>query len=413
MRPTSLCVGNTGKGGACEGLLGFRGGLWGLENLAFSIVHSALKTIVFIFQIALSWPLWNPAAGRTFPLMPLWGAFHFPDWLHWVLILGLLGLLASLIVKPKNGILIVCTLAWLVGLILLDLNRLQVWVYFYGLMLLLHAPERIFDVSKKTKDEPVGAVIVLLAIIYGWSGFFKITPYFAEDNFPWFCSAFDLTRPFGEWGLLGYGVGVAEMLLGPALLWRPTRRAACILAAAMHLCIIMVLSPWGLDWNHVVIPWNGAMIYLLWRIFAGTIDIHPFVQSSLRARIALIVAGILPTLNPIGGWPDALSWKMYSNTQVEWSLYAAASEDVCETAQFHWKSLSYDQKSKLLLDDWSRQEMGTPFVAADFSTRALRQYWCDCVARPDSAGLLVLRVWPWDKTREKIQYYPCVLLNNH
>jgi hypothetical protein len=374
--------------------------------------------VAFLAQIALSWPLWNPAAGRSFPLLPLWGSGALPDWLHWVLALLLVGLLLGLVIRPRNGVLAAVTLACLLVLVLLDLNRLQVWVYFYGLVLLLHAPGSRAGISKKMTGEPMADWIGLLAVVYWWSGFFKITPYFAEDNFPWLCSAFAFTKPFGGLAWLGYGTGVLEMLLGPGLWWRPTRRLACVLAAGMHLWIIAALSPWGLHWNAVVIPWNCALICLLYRIFAGfppnqSVAHTPFASlwPTLRGRIALLAVGFLPVLNPVGGWPDVLSWKMYSNTQAEWSLYAPPG-GICPKVQPLWDTLAYDNQSKLLLDDWSYRELNTPFVAGDLSVAALRNYWCACVTRPDSAGLLVLRVHQWYNTREKVQYYPCILLNN-
>jgi hypothetical protein len=367
--------------------------------------------LAWLIQLALSWPLWYVAEGRSFPLLPVWGSGALPGWLHQVQAFGLVGLLLALSIWPRRPVLVVAALVWALWLVLSDLNRLQVWVYFYGLALLLHLPARWADFFKKMPAAQPVALTGLLAVVYGWSGLFKITPYFAEDNFPWLCSAFAWTQPFGQWTALGYGMGVFEMLLGPGLCWPPTRRLACVLAVAMHLLVVLVLSPWGLNWNAVVIPWNCVLIYLLYRIFAAHAHSQPIASSGMPLykqwqMVVVLAAGVLPVLNPAGIWPDVLSWKMYSNTQAEWSVYAKP-DAVCAAVRPLWDTLGYDGKSKLLLDDWSYRELGTPFAVGDLASASLRHHWCTCVTRPDSAGLLVLRVRPWRKNHEKIQYKPC------
>ncbi|MBL7797450.1 MAG: hypothetical protein JNJ90_13225, partial [Saprospiraceae bacterium] len=222
-----------------------------------------LLVLAMLAHIALSWPLWFSGGGRTFPLLPVFGPAQAPTASLWdtvqlgicLLTLFVAGVFPA---KKYTAWLVLAVLIWMIAQ---DLNRLQPWSYFYLLVL------GIVAVAGSDGRLATRGLQWLLAAVYAWGGFNKITPYFAEDNFPWFCEAFTWTQPLGAYPALGYAVALAELLLAPGLLWGKSRPVFRWLAIGFHAFIILALSPLGLDWNLVVIPWNVAMAGMVWVLF--------------------------------------------------------------------------------------------------------------------------------------------------
>ncbi len=207
--------------------------------MALHLLITRLSVAAFGAQVAMSWPLWYSKAGRTFPLLPLWGAAYSPQW-QWAEVLALaLVAVAGLgaLWRPQRQEWLGALVLSILVLICYDLNRLQVWSYFYLL---------VWVVLLSTRKEAISAALgLLLAGVYAWGGLHKLTPYFVEENFPWFCQAFSWLRPLGHYPALGYAVAAGEALLAVGLLWRPTRGLFRHLAVAFHLLIIGALSPLG------------------------------------------------------------------------------------------------------------------------------------------------------------------------
>ncbi len=366
-----------------------------------------LTTLGLLGGVILSWPLWNSAARTSFPVLLIIGAAHSETaWLSLIgIVLLLLSITTSLVFSAKKGS-IIALLACLSILCCLDVNRLQPWVWMYGLIL---ASIAFGKSTAETRD----TLRWLLAAIYAWSGFHKLTPYFAEDNFDWFCSAFSFTKSLAHSPALGYTVALLEMSLAFGLMWPRTRPVFRWLVVVFHSIIVLMLSPLGLNWNTVVIPWNIALAGLVWLVFAE--KHQTLLPKNSGQRLVLIFAGVAPLLNLFGAWPEALSWKLYSNTQSEATFYAPAhSFTQTVEQQAFWEKNAFDNGTKLLLDDWANAELHAPMFASKHSFRQTASYLCGCTTQPDSAGLYILTVQPWNRQAEKWQKIPCrELLNTH
>ncbi|MCK6692714.1 MAG: hypothetical protein L6Q97_11505 [Thermoanaerobaculia bacterium] len=242
------------------------------------LFSTRLIALALLGHIALSWPLWHPGYRSAFPILPLFD-FPFPQSGPWAALHAWLtvGVCLALLWLPNSRRVLATTIVWFIWMIAQDITRLQPWMYFYLLAFGL-----LFS-SPPNRDHPVvqNALRWLLAAVYCWGGFNKLTPYFAEGNFPWFCEAFFWTKPFGAWPAAGYGVALAELLFAPGLLWSATRPLFRWLVPAFHLFIITALSPLGLDWNTVVIPWNVAMGGMVWVIFGPTPSPSPQGEGGL------------------------------------------------------------------------------------------------------------------------------------
>ena len=348
----------------------------------------------------------------------------------------LLFVLALSVFFPKKKYTAPALLVALLWMVAQDLNRLQPWTYFYLLALGL----MVF--SKKNTSNTLRW---LLAAVYFWGGLNKITPYFAADNFPWFCEAFVWTKSLGAFPAVGYAVAVAELLLAPRLLWRVTRSVFRWLAVGFHLFIVAALSPLGLDWNAVVIPWNVAMAGMVWVLFAG--ETRSFApqrrgifnltqETSLRLRVSavknrlcvsavkklfgvsavkkhlcvsvviLALAWLFPVLNIVRLWPEPLAWKMYSNTQPEAGFFSENGPP-CPGLQAVWNKHAYDAGAKLLFDDWAFDDLHVPAYNSPHTHQRLAQYLCRCAARPEGSGWWRLTVHRWDRSGEKFEKNPC------
>jgi hypothetical protein len=378
--------------------------------------HHILRLIALALaaHIALSWPLWYSGGGRTFPLLPLVGAAYLPanfwaEGLQIGVLLLVLGVVCFFPQKKYAAHVLAATLLWMV---VQDLNRLQPWTYFYLLalgLLLCSGTNRIGSVR---------SLQWLLAAVYAWGGLNKLTPYFAEDNFPWFCEAFAWTKPLGAFPALGYVVAVAELLLAPGLLWGVSRPVFRWMALGFHLFIVVALSPAGLDWNAVVIPWNFAMAGMVWVLFSKKTSAAdgPDPQPGRPApflfwgkMLLLALAWLLPLLNIVHRWDEPLSWKMYSNTQTEAGFYLENGVP-CVGMRVIWNEHAYGAGTKLLFDDWAFANLHVPAYNSPRTHQRLAQYLCPCAAAPEQAGLWQFTVQRWNRAGEHVQKIPCPAL---
>lgn len=381
-----------------------------------------LIVLAMLAHIAFSWPLWFSGGGRTFPLLPAFGAAQTPTASVWdTLQIGifLLTLLAAGVFSAKKYV-VPALLAVLIGMLAQDLNRLQPWSFFYLLALGLVA------VAGSDGRLATRSLQWLLAAVYAWGGFNKITPYFAEDNFPWFCEAFVWTKPLGAFPAVGYVVAVVELLLAPGLLWQKTRAVFRLLAIGFHFFIILALSPLGLNWNLVVIPWNVAMAAMVWVLFSDRFQFLPVANQphpwplpywggagggiGKTGVVAILAfAWVFPALNILHRWYEPLSWKMYCNTQTEAGFFLDAGS-ICPEIQPVWEKHAYDTGSKLLFDDWAFDNLRVPAFNSPGAHQRLAQYLCPCANNPERSGLHRLTVQRWDRSAETWEKIPCTAL---
>ncbi|MCC6413662.1 MAG: hypothetical protein IT270_18550 [Saprospiraceae bacterium] len=347
-------------------------------------------------QIGMSLPLWLPYGDGGPPKTPLYLLPHLPD--GWLMLLVFSASVALFIVPHRRWS------AWLMMAAMVlqanaDINRLQPWFYFYFL---------VFAASLSQKT-PEAALRWVVAAVYFWSGFYKLTPWYAEQNFVWFCEAFLFTAWAGKHIFLGYASAFLEMMLGVGLLWRPSRPYFRIFTLFFHSYIILVLSPLGADWNHVVIPWNLAMAAMVWVLFAPR-EAPDSLRVTGVAWIPVVLAAVAPALQTVHAWPTALSWTMYSNTQTEVVFYNNGGMN--DKMKDIWEKHAFDNGTKLLLDDWSMAVRNTPLVNHTRNYFKLGAYLCDCRATSvDSTGIYFLKVDRWENGSDSLTFFPCSRLH--
>jgi uncharacterized membrane protein YphA (DoxX/SURF4 family) len=327
---------------------------------------------------------------RSFPCLPVWGeATEQAGYLHVVLFGGLsVALIGGL--YNRNRVFALAVILLVLLLCAVDLNRLQPWAWFYMLVL---------GIAWAGKTTAPLALRWLLAAVYFWGGVNKLTPYFAEENFQWFCEVFQTTAFLGQYPALGYLVAIFEIVLA-VLLIVPQRKAwfGWIYVVFHGLIIISLFKA---QWNYVVIPWNAAMAALA-VVLLFTPD--PVRKFNTPQAVLLFLAGVMPVANLFHYWPHQLSWQLYSNTQPEAVFYSTAP---CEKAGDIWREKSFDEGRRFLLDDWSGASLGVPMFYSDHTFGQMARYLCNCIPERDSGRLMILYVNPWDKSAERTTVISC------
>ncbi len=286
-----------------------------------------------------SFGLWLMVA--TGPLW--WNSGQFPQvpWFTWccrvpqqidlgLLVVCGLALVASGGTQPQtriNGLSLLAFAFALCGLMVLDQHRCQPWAYQLLCMSLILAGAR--------HELAITLLRVLAISIYIHSAISKCDWSFCHGlghDF-WKVWRFQLTGmqavpgPGGWWPLL---FPLGELLVAMGLIWPRTRRWALWLAAAMHLGLISILGPWGLQHSSGVLIWNLFFIVQNWVLFSGGKSESVISSGSPAVTPARASAGDRATVILMAWvvvWPLGEPWG-YCDLWPAWGLYAQHGERI-------------------------------------------------------------------------------------
>ena len=252
--------------------------------------------------ILTCWPLFT---ARAFPHL---GLFEIPDIVH--LSVAALLALASTFVVISGGSrrLLWVTIALLGFCIATDELRLQPWafeIFVFLIVLAVCAPAKA----------RAGMQLYLVGL-YLWAGLHKAQGEFIDRVVPWFAEPFDFELSATSTLVVGIGIVVAEAGGGLALLLLPLRRVAVLVLLATHLGVLLVLGPWGHDWDLNVWPWNVGQALLLWLLFWPERK-SGFEILQRAPKAILIIAVIVPALHLGAWWPANLSHALYAGNYAQ------------------------------------------------------------------------------------------------
>jgi hypothetical protein len=366
-----------------------------------------LLSICFLTQIYLSKQLWFRNNFKIPCISPIFADYHLSENIVWglstILVLALLGL----IVKPQERRSIYPILLILLLFFAFDGLFLQIWIWFYFLLFILFLPSKHLQNDEKTLQ----TLQFVIAGIYFWSGFFKLGPYFVEDSFSWFLEPIPILRDLGKYPILGYWAAFFEISLGIGLLIPKTRSNFKFIAVFFHVFIMLVLSPLGHNWNTLVLPWNVAMIGLIFLCFEtkknGTEPIFSFKTLKLNASSCVLkLAWIGPLLSLFSLFPRDFTWRMYSGTHSEMTFYFQ-EESLLEKLKIPQEKVFGKNSLKITLEDWLNDQTGVLPPDSEAYYRNLGRYLCQFVTDKSGSGILILNTDMWDKSKESIREMPC------
>ncbi|OYW20753.1 MAG: hypothetical protein B7Z55_06820, partial [Planctomycetales bacterium 12-60-4] len=276
--------------------------------------------------LGVTWKLWTPQ--NVFPRVPLlyWAPPHWLDWTSIaVVVVGLLGLIVHRRVPERR------TAAGLAAggfalQFLADQHRLQPWAWQFFILALVIAlaDDRSILVGWRWLVISIYAYSALSKLDYAFTrnvGTLLTEQYWQLRNLsPAFAKPTPLVYSLQTYAPFFLPVG--ELLVA-ILLWRPrTRRYGLWGSWLMHLGLLGLLGPFGLNHSFGVLLWNAFFVFQNWMLFGDRfVDAgnrqpkscrHIAERANLVARGVLVIAYIWPALYPLGLCDAWIGWAVYS-----------------------------------------------------------------------------------------------------
>ena len=209
-----------------------------------------------LLLVAATWRLWTPQ--HVYPQVPLVrGLDGLGPWFEWFAAATMLAGLGGAMLAPRR-LAPAALLAFAVGtllLVLVDQHRLQPWAYQFLLLAVVLA-----------LADAVTAIRLLRLLIVSFYFHSALTKF--DYSFLHTLGQQFLNALAGTWGasLDGWSDGArllaagafpgGELLVALGLCCRTTRRVALVAAVLLHVVLLVILGPWGLDHKPGVLVWN-------------------------------------------------------------------------------------------------------------------------------------------------------------
>lgn len=342
--------------------------------------YSAVLRTTFLFWLVaklISYKVW--LADRFFPVVPSFTFLpEFPSWLHLFLFAASLFLLVFLLIFPKKNSLLLSLLIIEMLTCSLDVTRWQPWEYQYLFIVF------IFLLNKKNDKNFLSAIVFLLSMIYIFSGMHKFNGAYLFstwsqmilDDFLGLPSKIIANIYVHYLGLL---LPIIEMMGGLALLLMKNKKIPALVLIAMHIFILLLIGPTGINYNSVVWPWNVAMIaFLYFLFFRGSAEFS--FKNLLKGLnpIVIIFWAVLPLLNFFGYWDLYLSSGLYSGKEIRMDICFSetdGTENLLQYTNEKWAFVDCGKNQRISLFQWSFEEMNVPpYPALWYYKKFLREW---------------------------------------
>ena len=275
-----------------------------------------------------------------------------------------------------------------------DQTRLQPWVFQYSA--LLAAVALYTRTGADGERRALNVIRLIIAFTYVYSGLQKMNLNFVENEFPWIVQP--ITSQFPSTVYLLHGMGMVapfvQVAFGVGLLTRRFRRAALIAAVAMHLFILAMLGPAGLDWNNIVWPWTAAMAIFDVILFSDASDVswREIVWSRrdpCHAAIAILFA-ILPALSFFNLWDSYLSAALYSGNLTEAQIYLSDAGAAALPVAIKSRTVRTSPNTNVLnLQRWAVEDLNVSPYPETRVYKAIGRSVCSKLGDPSQLVLIV------------------------
>ena len=280
--------------------------------------------VAFLFPMLITKNIWLGATSRFYALTPVLRGMpeiNYP--LDHIIYTAMLVLLALIALLPRPRAVIIAFVALTTTYTLWDQTRWMPYTYQFLVMFAVVAGCRwqqgpLDDIEKERNQRLLCMLGLILISIWFWSGVHKINIRYMLKGYPWMLSPFLPHLPETvQHALLAFAVvtpfiesGAAVMLLFPR-----TRVLGVLLLTSMHLGILVVFGPLGLNFNRSVWSWNVAQIAFVFFCFWKRTGPHwrnILWSDNWAHRVILFFFLCMPIGSPFGIWDDFLSHKLYS-----------------------------------------------------------------------------------------------------
>ncbi|MEM6779476.1 MAG: MauE/DoxX family redox-associated membrane protein [Planctomycetota bacterium] len=295
-------------------------------------------SVALLVLMTSTWTLWLPPSWTdtlVYPNVPYVAAASWLSGLAWIGVLIAMGISllstwsrrASIARSGWWGLLVCLTLA-----VAADQHRLQPWVY----QSMIYAS--ILAIAPGSSTRWIRWVAIS---IYAYSAAGKLDAQFIHTVGQDFLDA--ATQVVGVdssvWPLsrrvkFAFAFPIYELIVAACLAVPQLRRLGAYLAIALHLGLIVMLSPWQLDHSLGVIVWNVTLVGQAWLLFESPSSDHasssaadhaasrPFRVPRLVSRLVTTLVIALPLSERRGIWDHWTSWALYSphSSRFEWYI---------------------------------------------------------------------------------------------
>ena len=357
-----------------------------------------LKTAVilaFCIGLSMSKALW--IGPRSYPPAPVTSMFPVIDGVVARALYVALFLLAAIaLVVPKPRWFIAAFLAVIAAFCLADQTRWQPWVFQYSFLLAAVAlyPWNSADVEDERRALNIARLIV--ASTYIFSGLQKINLNFVENDFPWIVQPITNIFPSAVnfFHVFGLAVPFVQLAFGIGLLTRRYRRASLIAAVAMHVFILAMFGPAGLDWNNIVWPWTAVMAIFDVLLFSGAPEFswREIVWSRWDpCHVAAVVLFVmLPGLSFFNLWDSYLSSALYSGNLTEAQIYLTDAGKASLPAAIGSRLVRTSPDTNVLnLQRWAIEDLNVTPYPETRVYKAIAKSVCSSLRDPAQLVLIV------------------------
>ena len=269
-----------------------------------------LKILAFVwfFTKIYTYKLW--ISDRFTPTIPVFEFLNnIPNYVHLGLLIASLLSLILIFFRPFSKKYLVFFLFFEIFSCLQDYSRWQPWEYEYLLIFFIF-------IFAKNQKHILKLIALLLIATYVISGLHKINGGFLflvwESMILFNFLKYDLNQRSLFVHYAGIIIPIIEISIGLGLLLFKNKKLFIFSAITMHLFVIYMLSPLGINYNHVVIPWNFLLIIFIIILFNDEEYSLRFNEFYKFDFIFVLLVCILPLLNFIEYYDDALSFNLYS-----------------------------------------------------------------------------------------------------
>ncbi len=271
-----------------------------------------IRLLVGFWLIAklVSYKAW--LSNRQFPVVPITEKLeNIPNIIHAILYGCSLFLLILILLKPQRKFFLILIAFELLSCFL-DQNRWQPWEYQYILMAL------VCWVYYYNKSQAFFLCSFIIACIYVYSGLHKLNS--SYTNFFWkqtiLLKFFKIQTNSSNFSLLvkmGYATALLECIAGLGIMLNIFRKISAWLLIIMHVFILLVIGPFGINYNIIVWPWNIAMICFLYVLsLQQKLENFSLFKPIFPNATIFLLVGLLPILSFFNKWDYYLSSCLYS-----------------------------------------------------------------------------------------------------
>jgi len=270
-----------------------------------------IKVSAFFWLVTKIWSYKTWIADRTYPVIPTFDIFRYvPDSVHLVLFgLSLFSLLLIIILKKNRSLLILLFVSEFISC-LLDTVRWQPWEYMYLCMLL------VVIINFLKPKNALFLFHLFLVAMYLFSGLHKLN----RDFLSVFWMNAVLRNFFGlplecilkfKLFFVGLLIPVIEIILAVSLLLSKSKRKISFFLILMHIFILILIGPLGLDYNSVVWFWNFLLIFILFLLYVLPME-NPDHTMVLKNSYWIVLWFLMPVFSFFGSWYQYFSFNLYS-----------------------------------------------------------------------------------------------------